>query len=198
MKKFRVAALFLAAVLMLSSVTACKDKKKKENSANMIEVSQTTPDELIGSNKIPAKLYESVSVGDTVFTVNNVIDVNNITENGRYIYIDYTIENKSDKDFPTDAVNNFCININGEEVVYDVRADVYAKRFINGYSSKFTVEPKSTVTNYIGFVIPEDTKSFSVGYYATGSENDKTSIVLCDVSSSDFVAPPAGLIKESE
>ena len=75
MKKFRVAALFLAAVLMLSSVTACKDKKKKESSVNMIEVSQTTPDELIGSNKIPAKLYESVSVGDTVFTVNNVIDV---------------------------------------------------------------------------------------------------------------------------
>ena len=176
MRKLKLAALFSAAVIMLASAAACNNKKaessKEVSRGGIIENVNVTPEEEIGSIKHEAKLFEPITVGDTVFTVNNIIDIDHVTSDGRYIYIDYTIENKSDKEYPTDAINNFYI-----------------------YSSEFKVAPNSKVSNYVGFVIPKDAKKLKVGYYVTGADRDKRNIVLCEATPDDFVAAPSGMMK---
>jgi hypothetical protein len=199
MRKLKLAALFSAAVIMLASAAACNNKKaessKEVSRGGIIENVNVTPEEEIGSIKHEAKLFEPITVGDTVFTVDNIIDIDHVTSDGRYIYIDYTIENKSDKEYPTDAINNFYINVDGVEDIFDIRSDVFAKRYVNGYSSEFKVAPNSKVSNYVGFVIPKDAKKLKVGYYVTGADRDKRNIVLCEATSDDFVAAPSGMMK---
>lgn len=201
MRKMRIAALLAASVIMLTSAAACSSKKKVESStsrvdhSNAIEISEVTPKEEIGSVKHEAKLYEPVTVDDTVFTINKILDINHITSDGRYIYIDYTIENKSNEKYPTDAINNFYINVDGEEDIFDIRSDVFAKRYIKGYSSSYVIEPNTMVTNYVGFVIPEDAQSIEVGYYVTGADRDKRNIVLCEVTPEDFAEPDQSMFQ---
>ncbi|MBE6860211.1 MAG: DUF4352 domain-containing protein [Ruminococcus sp.] len=206
MRNLKATALFAAGLIMLTSFGACNKKKETESKVehsrtaveNINDVNVVTPEEEVGSIKHEAKLAEAVTVGDTVFTVNNIIDIDHITGDGRYIYIDYTIENKSDKDYPTDAINNFYINVDGVEDIFDIRSDVFAKRYINGYSSEFTIAANTQISNYVGFVIPKDAKEITVGYYVTGSDRDKKNIVLCKAKPDDFVSPPAGMIKSEE
>ena len=202
MRKLRIAAILAVSVIMLTSAVSCSTRKKIDSSSskvdhsNAIEISEVTPKEEVGSVKHEAKLYEPVTVDDTVFTINKIIDFDHVTSDGRYIYIDYTIENKSNEKYPTDAINNFYINVDGEEDVFDIRSDVFAKRYVNGYSSSFVIEPNTKITNYVGFVIPENAQSIEVGYYVTGSDRDKRNIVLCEVTPDDFEEPNDGMFKE--
>lgn len=197
MKNFKKIAVVLAALMLITaSATSCSGKKKvTESSQSMIEVSTPQASDEVGKNKVEAKIKQPVTVEQTTFTINNVIDINKSIDDGKYIYISYTIKNDSDKYFPTDALNNFCITIDGKVIPYDVRTNVYGLQKIKDYSTDFTVPAHGEASNYIGFVIPEGTKSFDMGYYATGNNNDKSNVVLCTITPDDYVSAPDGMMK---
>lgn len=193
MNKFKTTILLLTAMISVLPFAGCGDGK---NSSSDVSISYVG-NENFGKDKHNADLGSPVTVDTTTFTFHNVIDVNKTTEDGgKYIYVKYTIQNSSDKNFKVDNLNNFYIEVNGEQYKNDVRANLYAKQSINDYIELESVPANGEINNYVGFVVPEGTTSVTCGYYVTsGSVTDKQNAIVCEVSSSDWIQPPEGMIK---
>lgn len=193
MNKLKTTVLML--VTLVSAVpflTGCQsDTVSSSASVSYVE------NENIGKNKHEADLGASVTVDTTTFTVHNVIDVNKTSDDGgKYIYVKYTIKNSSDKNFKVDNLNNFYISIDGKNYNNDVRANLYAKQSIKDYVELDSVPAGEEVTNYVGFIVPENTKSVTCGYYVTsGEKTDKQDTIICEVASSEWIQPPADMLK---
>lgn len=193
MNKLKTAVLMLTAfVSAVPFLTGCQsDTVGSSASVSYVE------NENIGKNKHETDLGASVTVDTTTFTVHNVIDVNKTSDDGgKYIYVKYTISNSSDKNFYVDNLNNFYLTIDGKKYNNDVRANLYAKQSINDYVELESVPASGEVTNYVGFVVPENTKAVTCGYYVTsGEKTDKQDTIICEVQSSEWIQPPEGMIK---
>ena len=193
MNKLKTTALMLMTLVSaVPFLTGCQsDTVSSSVSVSYVE------NENIGKNKHEADLGASVTVDTTTFTVHNVIDVNKTSDDGgKYIYVKYTIKNSSDKNFKVDNLNNFYISIDGKNYNNDVRANLYAKQSIKDYVELDSVPAGVEVTNYVGFIVPENTKSVTCGYYVTsGEKTDKQDTIICEVASSEWIQPPADMLK---
>lgn len=193
MNKLKTTALMLMTLVSaVPFLTGCQsDTVSSSVSVSYVE------NENIGKNKHEADLGASVTVDTTTFTVHNVIDVNKTSDDGgKYIYVKYTIKNSSDKNFKVDNLNNFYISIDGKNYNNDVRANLYAKQSIKDYVELDSVPAGEEVTNYVGFIVPENTKSVTCGYYVTSCEKtDKQDTIICEVASSEWIQPPADMLK---
>lgn len=193
MNKLRLAVLLITAMVSATAFTGCKEKEDKK----VVLDSSFTQLEEIGKNKHETNLGKSLTVEKTTFQVNNVIDVNETTEDGeKYIFIDYTIKNDSDAEFKMSNINNFYIMIDDVKYNPDVRAKIFAKQSINGYVDTESIQAGAEVTNYVGFIIPADTTEITFGYYVTEDNvNSKEDTIICSVSNSEWIQPPAGMLK---
>jgi len=193
MNKFRTTALLMASILSaVPFVSGCSD------SENVSQVSVSyVENENLGKNKHEATLGTPVTVNNTTFTVNSVIDVEKKSEDGeKYIYVKYTLSNSSDKNFEVDNLNNFYLTIDGKKYNNDVRANLYAKQSINDYIDVDSVPAGGEITSYVGFIVPENTSAVTCGYYVTtGEATDKQDTIICEVQSSEWIKPPEGMIK---
>lgn len=193
MNKFRTAILLLAAVVSAVPFSSgCSD-----NGDSLSASVSYVEDENLGKNKHEASLGSSVTVDTTTFTVHNVIDVNKTTDKGeKYIYVKYTVSNSSDKNFYIDNLNNFYLKIDGKNYNNDVRANLYAKQSIADYTELEYVPANGEITNYVGFIVPANTKAVTCGYYVTsGEKTDKQDTIICDVPAENWIQPPEGMIK---
>jgi|GEM_PF-4477474 len=186
MKIFQKALAALAVAAIMFTGVSCNSNST--TSQDYIPV-VTNPN--MGSDRHETKLSEPVSIGDTVFTVNAAVDINHTNDLGKFIYVNYTVKNKSKKPINIVNIDSFYISYNGETKLSHVTTTQFALNNIEGYKASFSVEPSVEYTGYIGFLIPEDVKGFSFGYYV----GDKTSVILCDINETDYTAPPEGMFK---
>lgn len=197
MKNFRMAALFLTAVIALTPAISCRANAKPVEESSSISLYADNPE--IGKNKIDVSVNEDTNLNNTSYKINSIIDSGKRSENLKYIYLDVTIKNDSDKDYDLNSLNNFYLIMDdGSETLTDVRADIYGKQYINNYEQLLSVPAGGEYNGYIGFLIDEDINTFTVGFFATADSNDKSSVVLCKVTKDDIISPPDGMIKSPE
>ena len=92
------------------------------------------------------------------------------------------------------GLKNFYLVLSDEtEVLPDIRADIYAKRAMTGYQQLLSIDAGSEFNGYIGFLVGQNVNSFTVGFFPTGKDDDRTNVILCDVKESDIVAAPDGM-----
>lgn len=192
MKKSRISALFLAAAIAFTPAFGCK--KTDESSRSSTGQYAQFPE--IGKNQINVSLGESTSLNDTSYTLNSVIDSGRIKDGLKYIYLDVTIKNESDKPYKMSGLNNFYLLLDdGTEILTDVRADIYAKQSVNGYEQLLNIAAGSEYNGYIGFCIDENISDFKVGFFATGVTDDRSSVVFCEIKADDIISAPEDMIK---
>ena len=200
MKKFRAAALALAAVLTVSSMVGCKRNTGSDSSSSINIADMTTVP--IGENKITASVGQSTTVNDTVFTLNSVISPADAEAEGkRYVYFDITINNNSSETYSLSTLNNFYLTMSdGTDVYSDVRTELYAmQNFKEGayFSDPFDIAANSTFSGVVGgFLVDKNAESFSVGFFPTkGMPTAKGDVIIIDVNANDIIAPSAELLK---
>jgi len=102
MNKFKFISLLSAVVISAVSLTACGEKTQVSTpDANKLPsaIENYADDPEIAKNKSETTLGKPVTINDTVYTLNNVIDAGIVLDNLRYYYLDITVKNTSDKDF---------------------------------------------------------------------------------------------------
>ncbi len=196
MKKFRIAAILMAAALAVIPSTGCRCNSTKKSSSSGAAGSGYAGLEDVGTNTKNVKLGEEAVLNDTAYTLNKVIDSGYSQDGEKYIYLDVTIKNQSDADFEANALNNFYLTLaDKSEITPHVKADQYGKKSVSGYEHLSGIPAGGEFSNYIGFCVPEGTDSFTVGFFATGSDiNNKENAVFCEISSSDITSAPDGFI----
>ncbi len=201
MRKFRTAALALASVMLVCAV-GCNKNEPEESSSSSLSSSSSSgygDDAEIGKNKIEVALSEGTDLNNTTFTLNRVIDSGRRLEGLKYIYLDVTIKNNSDMDYETSGLNNFYLMLDdGTEVFTDVRADIYAKKSLPGYEKLMNIAAGSEYSNYVGFVLDEKISDFTVCFFATADNGDRSSVIQCKISEKDITPAPEGMFTETE
>lgn len=194
MRISRISAVIAAAILAVSSLSGCGTKKPSASSPN----SSSSAGREIGKEKIEVSMNEDTLLNESNFKVNSIIDAGITTDTGqKYIYIDVTIKNNMTETYKVNALNNFYLLMDdGTELYTDIRTDIYAKQHVNGYEQLLEVPAGGDFNGYVGFLIPPSTTSFTVCYFATGTTNDKESVIQCPVTAQDIVPAPAGFITE--
>lgn len=196
MKKLKMAALLVTAVVALTPVFGCRANKKVKSNNNEVSAYADLPD--VGKNKVEVNLEEKAEVKTTSFKLNRVIDSGRVKDGLKYIYLDVTIKNNSDKDYEISGLNNFYLLLPDKtEVLTDVRADIYAKQALSGYEQLNGIAAGSEVTSYIGFAVNENVKDFTACFFPPTAENEKTDVIRCDVKAGDIIAAPDGLFSEA-
>ena len=103
MKKYRIIPLILAAVMAAAPLSSCS--KGKDNSSSSQVVNKQ---EGIAKTEIKAEISEVTLSNDTSFKLNNVIDYGKTDDDGnRFLYLDVTITNNTDKEYELNILNNF-------------------------------------------------------------------------------------------
>lgn len=196
MKKLKLSALVLAFTLSTVSAFSCADNTSESNSVQQVAViednTETTskiPNQYSNdSKKTNSSFGEEAEVNDTVFTLNNVVIVESPTDDGNeYVYINVTIKNNTDIEYEISSLNNFYIALPDEtELLSNVRAKLYA---INNYTKcvddYITIPANGEFTGYLagGFILPEGTNSFSVGFFPTLSNMvDRANVIVSTVN----------------
>ncbi len=197
MKKARIAVLLAAAVLSLTPAAGCRTNKKpveKTSSASAYaDISE------VGKNKVDVKLEEKAEVNETTFKVNRVINSGRVKDGLKYIYLDVTIKNTSSDNYEINSLNNFYLLLSdGTEILTDVRADIYAKQSMEGYEPITEVKAGAEVSAYIGFAIDEAITDFTACFFPTGTADDKSNVIRCEVKAADIVSAPDGMFKETD
>ena len=207
MKKFKSAALALAAVLTLASAAGCNRQTVSGNNTTVSDgranvqdsPAETTP---IGENKHDSSIGTPVTANDTTFTINSVISPDNMEEEGKkYIYFDVTIKNDSAADYSLSTLNNFYITMNdGTDVYSDVRTQLFAlSRFKENtfFSDPFDIPANSEFNGIVGgFLVDKNAESFTVGFFPTKDDpTAKSDVIVVPVNASDITAPSADLLK---
>ncbi len=200
MKKLKLSALILAFTLSTVSAFSCADNKKDSSSIQSVaviednnETATNIPNQYSNdSKKTNSNFGEEAEVNDTVFKLNNVIVVESPANDGNdYAYINVTIKNNTDIEYEISSLNNFYIALPDEtELLSNVRAKLYA---INNYSKciddYITIPANGEFTGYLagGFILPEGTNSFSVGFFPTLSNTvDRANVIVSSVNAGNI------------
>ncbi len=202
MKISRLSALFAAALIAVSTMAGCSsDKEESSRNASSsgyshgIESYKENPD--IGKEKIEISINEDANHNESNFKLNQVIDSGKISPTGeKYIYLDVTIKNTMAESYEINALNNFYLVLSDEtEIFTDIRTDLYAKQYMNGYEQLLEIPANGEFHGYIGFAIDPSVTDFTACYFATANENDKGTVIRCPVTQADIVPAPEGLFK---
>ena len=190
MKKYRIAAVLLTA-LMAFSAAGCSNNKTKSNPTSESSTIANLQDPL-ASNSIQASLSQETEKNETMYTLNRVVDSGKRSENNeRFIYLDITIRNNSSTDYELSTLNNFYLLLDdGNEIHFDVRTQLYAQSNIDGYvTNPFTVAAGAEISGITGgFLLSDNVTSFQVCFFPTGaSGDDKSSVVKVPVTAADIV-----------
>jgi len=192
MRKYKLTALLLCAAMAISAAAGCSDDT---GSRSMSVTSQSTTvnqnNEGRADHEVSAAVSEKASANKTGFTLNRVIDAGNRNEkNERFIYLDVTIDNTTDKEYELNILNNFYLLLSdGSEIHYHVGSQLYATNNLDGYiPSPFTVPASGQFSGIIGgFAVGEDVKDFTVCFFPTLNEPDKTpDVIKVDIAESDI------------
>lgn len=199
MKISRISALLLAAALSLSAAAGCSDENDTSSASVILEKPQTatyavSPDgklEGMAENVQEASFAQQTKMNDTLFTLNKVVDSGKRSDAGeKYIYLDVTIENPTDKAYALNMLNNFYVLFDdGSETHYDVRTQLYAVKNLTGYTaSPFDVPAQGSFTGLIGgFIIPAETNSFTVCFFPSlDNDKDKSNVIKVPVTSDNI------------
>ncbi len=195
MKKARLAVLLVAAVLSLTPAAGCRKKpiERTSSASAYADISD------VGKNKVEVKLEEKAEVNNTAFKINRVINSGRVKDGLKYIYLDVTISNTSSDNYEITGLNNFYIILpDNTEVIPDVRADIYAKQAMEGYSQISEVKAGQELSAYIGFVVEESVTDFTACFFPTGTADDKTNVIRCEVKAKDVIDAPEGMFKALE
>ncbi len=197
MKKFKFAALFLAAAIAIIPLTGCRlnsssDSDSSSDSSGYAGMSD------VAVTQMTTSLGDETTVDSTAYTLNRVIDSGMVKDDLKYIYLDVTIKNSSDEDYEANALNNFYLILeDGTEITTDIRADNYGKQSIDGYEHLSEIPAGGEFSGYIGFCVDEDVTDFTVGFFVTGSDiKDKSTVIYCSVGDGDIISAPDGFIIE--
>lgn len=192
MRKNKLTALLLAAAMTLSAAVSCSDGSGKDSSdSTSYKVSVDGKQDGLADKEIKVSLTEKADANETEFTLNSVIDSGMKTEDGdRYIYLDITIDNASEKEYQLNILNNFYILLpDGEEAHYDVRTQLYAAKNMDEYiPSPFTVPAKGTFSGCVGgFIVGSDVNSFTVCFFPTlDNDRDKSNVFKVEVGEANI------------
>ena len=198
MNKFRFISLLSAAVISMAAFTSCGDKTKvstpdKDKLPSRIENYAEDPE--IAKTKSESKLGNPITINDTEYTLNAVIDAGIVLDNLRYYYLDINVKNTSDKDYSINALNNFYLILpDKSEVLSNVRADLYAKQSFSEYEQFINLDAGAEYDGYVGFCVEPDVDEFTVCFFPTGDSNDKSNVVFTEITPDMIIAPPDGLI----
>lgn len=192
MRIYKIAALILCAAMAVSAAAGCSDDS---GSRSMSVPSQATTvnqnNEGRADHEVSAAVSEKASANKTGFTLNRVIDADNRNEkNERFIYLDITIDNTTDEEYELNILNNFYLLLSdGSEIHYHVGSQLYATNNLDGYiPSPFTVPANGQFSGIVGgFAVGEDVKDFTVCFFPTLNEPDKTpDVIKVDIAESDI------------
>lgn len=189
MKKYRIIPLILAAVMALAPLTGCNGGNNTKNETPSASMNKQ---EGIAQTEIKAEIEEEKESNETVFKLNSVIDSGKTDEEGnRYLYLDVSITNNTDKEYELNILNNFYVLYpDGEEAHFDVRTQLYAQNNMEGYTTNpFTLTANGTLNGMIGgFIVPPDKNEFTVCFFPTQDIlTDKESVIKVDVTAENIV-----------
>ncbi len=190
MKKYKILTLILTAVIAVTPMTGCSDKKEKSNPSQPATV--VNKQDGLAKTEIKAEVLEEALSNDTTFKLNNVIDSGKTDDDGnRYLYLDVAITNNTDKVYDLNILNNFYILLpDEEEIHFDVRTQLYGQKEIENYvPSPFTLSANGDITGIVGgFIVPPDQNDFQVCFFPTQDVmTNKDSVIKVDVTAENIV-----------
>ena len=193
MRKYKFAAMILAAAMALTAAVGCSDKpgKSESSSRSQYKISDDGTLEGLADVEIMAELNQEADANQTGFTLNSVIDSGMRTDSGeRYIYLDVTINNSTDKEYDLSVLNNFYVLFaDGTETHYDVRTQLYATKNLDNYFvSPFTVPASGKFSGIVGgFLVGSEINEFTVCFFPTLDEaRDKSNVVKVKVANDNI------------
>lgn len=196
MKKFRITALLLTALLAATATVGCGKKNRTSTADDDIiyaDTGNSSPIDLesIGKNKVEVSLSEEANENETVFKLNNVYMIDAQSDGTKYVYFDVTINNSTDTEYTLSTLNNFYIEAEGEKIYSSVVTQLYARNnFKEGIfaTDPFTVPANGEYSGIVGgIILNKDYSSFTVGFYPTKEDiNDKETVITIDVTSDNF------------
>lgn len=190
MRKYKFAAMILAAAMALTAAVGCSDKPES-SSETSYKISEDGRLEGLADVEVTADLNQEADANQTGFTLNSVFDSGMRNDLGeRYIYLDVTISNSTDKEYDLSVLNNFYILFaDGTETHFDVRTQLYATKNLDNYTvSPFTVPAKGQFSGMVGgFLVGGDVNEFTVCFFPTlDDERDKSNVVKVKVTNDDI------------
>lgn len=193
MRKIKIIPLLLAAAIAMTAAAGCS-QKTDDPDISKISNSSVEPGKLegIANKEISVAVKEKADENQTVFVLNKVVDSGMTDDEGaRYLYLDVSISNSTDKQYDLNMLNNFYILLpNENEVHFDVRTQLHAAKNIDGYiPSPFTIPASGEFSGLVGgFIVDKDITNFTVCFFPTqDEETNKSSVVKVNVSSEDIV-----------
>lgn len=197
MKKFRLSALVLALALSAVSVFSCADETpSNSNSVVILDPDESTaqvPNKYSGdSKKTNSAIGQEIEVNNTVFTLNDVVNVGDVGGNGdEYVYINVTVKNNTDIEYQINSLNNFFVALPDEtEILSNVRTRLYAiNNFPKCVDDYITIPANGEFTGYLagGFIVPAGTDSLTVGFFPTlNNDTDRENVILSPVSAENI------------
>ncbi|MDE5770966.1 MAG: DUF4352 domain-containing protein [Ruminococcus sp.] len=199
MKKLKVVAVILAMSLAAVSAFSCSDKTTGNSNPNA-DISYIDPNQPVqeeptkysgGANKTNSDFGQEIEVNSTAFTLNSAVKVHDDQTGNDYMYINVTIKNKTDIEYEISSLNNFFVALDdSKEISSDVRTKIYALRnFPKCNDDYITIPANGEFTGFLagGFIIPEGTDSFTVGFFPTlDNETNKSEVILAPVSAENI------------
>lgn len=185
MKKYRILPILLAAAMAAVSFTGCSTGKEDSSS-------NSNKQDGLAQTEIKAEIQEEGESNETVFKLNSVIDSGKTDDEGnRYLYLDASITNNTDKEYELNVLNNFYILYpDGEEAHFDVRTQLYAQNNMENYlTNPFKLTPNGELSGIFGgFIVPPDKNNFQVCFFPTQDNlTDKESVIKVDVTAENIV-----------
>lgn len=187
MEKYRILPLMLSAVIAAVSFAGCSNGKESSSSDN-----GPKKQEGLAQTEIVAGIQEEKESNETVFKLNRVIDSGKTDEDGnRFIYLDVTITNNTEKEYELNIINNFYILYpDGEETHFDVRTQLYGQNNIDNYiPNPFKLTANGELSGIVGgFIIPPDKNDFTVCFFPTQDvDTNKESVIKVEVKAGNII-----------
>ncbi|SEH45168.1 hypothetical protein SAMN02910265_00701 [Ruminococcus flavefaciens] len=206
MKKTKLYALLLAAVMTASVSAGCLGKKKSTVTSQPRPTSSNedkSPVDLssMGSDVINGELGTMVSANDTDFTLNAVLDTGMRDDNAKFIYFDITLRNNTDKEYELSTLNNFYIQLpQGTKLYSEVRTQLYAGSHFKDdkyFVDPFTIPSNGQFSGIIGgFILGDEMNEFDVCFFPTGKDpNNKKTVIKYKITADKITAPDASVLK---
>ena len=208
MKKTKLSALLLAALIAASASTGCLSNKKSATSKKNKEdttrptSAEHSPVDLskIGINEISGEIGKEIEANDTVFTLNAVIDAGIRESEKKFIYFDITLKNNTDSEYSLSTINNFYVTVPEGDLYSDVQTQLYAKGHFKDnkyFVDPFTIPSNGQFSGIIGgFKLEENANTFEVSFYPTGKDpNAKETVIKYEITADDITAPSDEVLK---
>lgn len=208
MKKTKLSALLLAALIAATASTGCLSNKKSATSKKNKEdttrptSAEHSPVDLskIGTNVLQGEIGKEIEANDTVFTLNSVIDAGIREDEKKFIYFDITLKNNTDSEYSLSTINNFFIALPEGDIYSDVQTQLYARsKFADNkyYVDPFTIPSNGQFSGIIGgFKLEENANEFTVCFYPTGNDaNNKETVIKYEIKADDITAPSDEVLK---